>query len=78
MVSNTSYPITTGPITVTVGVGGTPGLYSTAINGGNGGNSVFGTITAVGGGGGGTENSASPNGNSGGSGGGGNGYSNGA
>ncbi|MEI7436694.1 MAG: right-handed parallel beta-helix repeat-containing protein, partial [bacterium] len=41
---------TTGPITVTVGMGGLHG--SAAITGKNGSNSVFGALTAIGGGGG--------------------------
>lgn len=52
----TSFSVSEGDITVTVGSGGTG---STALNvkGGNGQNSVFGSITAIGGGGGGSDNS---------------------
>jgi len=64
-VSATTYPIT-------VGGGGTAGLYSPAPStaGGDGSNSVFSTITSTGGGGGGAGAGASNNGRSGGSGGG--------
>lgn len=56
--------------TVTVGAGGASG-QSNAVKGSNGGNSVFGTITALGGGGGGayTDNGLGLNGGSGGGGG---------
>ena len=72
-----SYPITIGNITVTVGAGGTPGMAITnlSLNGGNGGNSSFGTLVATGGGGGGTLSAdnapANATGTNGGSGGGG-------
>jgi hypothetical protein len=47
-------PVTNGTsYTVTVGAAGTAGPSSTTPNGGNGQNSVFGNITAIGGGGGG-------------------------
>jgi hypothetical protein len=51
VVYNPSYLVTSGSYTVTVGAGGTPNALSNAW-GGNGENSVFGTITAIGGGGG--------------------------
>ncbi len=65
-----SYGVTAGSgVTVTIGAGGTSGqTVSTA--GGNGGNSVFGGLTALGGGGGGTYPSGQVNGLDGGSGGG--------
>jgi len=63
---NSSYAVTTGAITVTVGAGGTGGLYPTA--GTNGGNSVFGLITSTGGGRGGSQG-VGQNGGSGGGGG---------
>ena len=67
-VSVTGYPIT-------VGAGGGGGVVSPAVNGLNGSNSVFSTITSTGGGGGMTSNSSVPRGggNPGGSGGGGGG-----
>jgi hypothetical protein len=84
VISTTSYSVTAGsPITVTVGAGGTGapagnGNHATT-KGTNGGNSVFGTLTAIGGGAGGTSYYTFGNsfGNSGGSGGGGSGYNNG-
>jgi prepilin-type N-terminal cleavage/methylation domain-containing protein len=57
-------------ITVTVGSGGAAVPRDTYRPGNNGGNSVFGTITAVGGGGGGTCGASRGNGSAGGSGGG--------
>jgi hypothetical protein len=66
---NATYEVTPGTnYTVTVGGGGAPS-YSRGVNGGNGGNSVFGLLTAFGGGGGGGWDTGG--GNSGGSGGGG-------
>ena len=54
-------PITNGTsYTVTIGSGGTAGPSSTTPNGGNGQNSVFGNITAIGGGGAGGYGSGSP------------------
>jgi len=68
-VRNTSY-------TVTVGAGGSGGVYAWN-NGSNGSTSIFNTITTVGGGGGGNNNNDNPTaGNSGGSGGGGAGHDN--
>ena len=67
--TDTGFAVTAGsPITVTVGVGGT-GSVSLSVNGANGTNSVFSTITSIGGGGG-ASRSTSSNGNNGGSGGG--------
>ncbi len=66
MVYNSSYSITAGSYTVTVGAGGTYTYWYTAAN--NGGNSVFNDITAIGGGGGSSANQQ--NGGIGGSGGG--------
>jgi hypothetical protein len=51
VVYHPSYLVTSGSYTVTVGAGGTPNALSNGW-GGNGGNSVFGNITALGGGGG--------------------------
>jgi hypothetical protein len=51
LVYNPSYIVTSGSYTVTIGAGGTPNSASNGW-GGNGFNSVFGTITALGGGGG--------------------------
>jgi hypothetical protein len=68
----TSYPVTPGTnITVTVGNGGLAGGYGS--RGGNGQNSLFGSLTAIGGGGGGgyADGAATVIGASGGSGGGG-------
>ena len=61
------------PYTVTVGAGGAGQTNNSSTPGGNGGNSVFGSITALGGGGGGAgfANSSASNGAVGGSGGGG-------
>jgi hypothetical protein len=74
VVYHPSYLVTSGSYTVTVGAGGTPNVASNGW-GGNGANSVFGNITAIGGGGGarGNGDSSSPvyTGLSGGSGGGG-------
>ena len=71
--SGSSYPVTPGTISVTVGSGGSgaPAAAGDGGRGGNGGNSVFGSLTAIGGGGGGTYNGIT--GLSGGSGGGGGG-----
>ena len=57
--------------TVTVGGGGSSGIYNPGTHGGNGTNSVFGTLTAYGGGGGGNRDSGGKDGYGGGSGGGG-------
>lgn len=66
-VENTNFAVTPGAaVTVTVGTGGTS--QATKAKGGNGTNSVFGSLTAVGGGGGGWH--SDPTGNNGGSGGG--------
>ncbi len=66
----TSYTVTVG------GAGNSVSYSSNGVKGNNGGNSVFGTITAYGGGGGGSyTSSGATNGNSGGSGGGGGGLS---
>ena len=51
VVYHPSYLVTSGSYTVTVGAGGTPNAASNGW-GGNGANSVFGNITAIGGGGG--------------------------
>ncbi|WP_264521865.1 glycine-rich domain-containing protein [Flavobacterium sp. N1994] len=57
VVFSNAYTLTYGTYSVTVGNGGTsvtsPGIG--AVNGNNGGNSVFGTLTAIGGGGGGSD-----------------------
>ena len=66
---NSSYPVSTGSMNITVGSGGTGVLISPGQgNGANGKNSSFGSLIAVGGGGGGGYNGQS--GSSGGSGGG--------
>jgi len=58
----TGYSVTAGsPITVTIGAGGTPS-GNDATRGGNGQNSVFGSITSIGGGGGGSRNGSSAGG----------------
>jgi hypothetical protein len=73
LIYNSNFSVTPGSaVTVTVGDGGSGGTYSPNANGSNGGNSVFGSLTAIGGGGGGTY---ANNGNSGGSGGGANNWS---
>lgn len=84
VISNTRVSVTANtPITVTVGAGGTGAPAGTGghatTKGTNGGNSVFGSDTAIGGGAGGTSYYTFGNsfGNSGGSGGGGSGYNNG-
>ena len=74
VVYNPSFSVTSGTsYTVTVGTGGTAGSGPTPsiILGGNGGNSIFGTITAIGGGAGGSYASiiGAPGGSGGGSGG---------
>lgn len=76
VVYHSNYSVTPGNFyPVTVGAGGVPGIagggqsYAPIIAGANGGNSVFGNITALGGGGGGSQNGSA--GSSGGSGGGG-------
>ena len=63
----TGYAVTVGAYTVTIGAGGTGGA---AQHGGDGGNSVFDTITSVGGGGGGSNDDGQRDGRNGGSGGG--------
>lgn len=71
VIYNKSYSVTPGSaITVTIGNGGSPGSNNYT-SGGDGGNSVFGVLTAIGGGGGGHYNNN--NGRPGGSGGGGGG-----
>lgn len=51
VIYNASYAVTAStPITVTVGAGGVPSTDITPQAGTNGGNSVFGTLTAIGGG----------------------------
>ena len=69
---NSTFDVSGGPQTVTVGAGG-PGSSTRGIAGTSGGNSAFGTLTADGGGGGGSRygNNSGANGASGGSGGGG-------
>jgi len=67
LVYNPSFAVAPGTVTVTVGAGGIKSPVDSS-KGGNGGNSVFGSLTAIGGGGGGSENIAY--GSSGGSGGG--------
>jgi hypothetical protein len=65
IIYNSSFSVIPGnSYTVTVGAGGSPGV-STA-SGGNGNNSVFGTLTAIGGGGGGGANALGGTGGSGG------------
>ena len=77
---NSSYALTAGTVSVTVGAGGQGTTSSTGGGsgtiGGNGGSSIFAALTAVGGGGGGgcNPNTAIRNGASGGSGGGGSQY----
>lgn len=67
VVYNSNFSVTPGSaLTVTVGGGGSGGTYSPNANGSNGGNSVFGSITATGGGGGGTYANNGANGGSGG------------
>ncbi len=66
-----AFPVVPGTAyTVTVGGGGAAGSINTSQRGTNGGNSVFGSLTAIGGGGGGSDSGNQP-GLSGGSGGGG-------
>jgi len=69
-----NYPITATSYSITVGSGGASVNYSTngnaGIRGNNGGNSIFGTITAIGGGGGGAYPTSLMTGLNGGSGGG--------
>jgi len=60
---NSSFPITSGSYSVTVGSGG---AVSSVYNGGsNGGSSIFSSITAIGGGGGGSYNQPGPGSNGG-------------
>lgn len=57
VLTNPSYAVTPSSFAITVGGGGagSPGVYAaTPVSGSNGGNSVFGTMTAIGGGGGGS------------------------
>ena len=71
VIYNQKYPVTPGSsVSVTIGNGGSPGTNAYT-SGGDGGNSVFGVLTAIGGGGGGHYNNN--NGRPGGSGGGGGG-----
>jgi hypothetical protein len=75
LIYNTSYNAT-GNITVIVGTGGTGGIGTQPGSiAGNGTNSTFGTLTAIGGGGGSSVQSSGSAGGNGGSGGGGGGYS---
>lgn len=68
VIYNSSYAITPGNITVTIGAGGAAGTSGYTV-GGNGNNSVFGSLTAIGGGGGGAwSTQAAGNGGSGGGG----------
>ena len=84
VIDNTSYTLSPGTISVTVGGGGTGAPAFTNGNGGSntlatsGGNSVFGSLTAIGGGSGGTGDNSDGNalGAAGGSGGGASGYNN--
>jgi hypothetical protein len=70
VIYTSAYGVTAGTgITVTIGAGGTSGQTASTA-GGNGGNSVFGGLNALGGGGGGTYPSGQVNGLDGGSGGG--------
>jgi len=65
----TSQTVAAGQYTVTVGAGGIGTLTDSEVNGGNGGNSSFGSLTAsVGGGGAGYEGAAGSSGGSGGGG----------
>lgn len=57
VLTNPSYAVAPSTYAITVGGGGagSPGVYaSTPVSGSNGGNSIFGTLTAIGGGGGGS------------------------
>jgi len=74
LIYNSNFTVTPGSaLTVTVGAGGAG--VGGATRGNNGGNSVFGSLTAIGGGGGGTEGALNDRyGSPGGSGGGGGGY----
>ena len=76
LIYNSQYPVTPGQTyTVTVGAGGSSATSMPGTQGGNGGNSVFGNLTAIGGGGGGYYNTSSATlGSSGGSAGGNGGY----
>jgi hypothetical protein len=70
---NSSFAVTTSPISVTIGPGGNgaPGACAYATGGGtSGSNSVFSTLTALGGGGGGNYNNTTNGASAGGSGGG--------
>ena len=82
VIYNRNFAVTPGSaLTVTVGAGGTGKVYSVSNTAGdNGGNSVFGSLTAIGGGGGGNRDSSEvgKNGGSGGGGGGAEGGVNGA
>ena len=82
LIYNSNFSVTPGSaLTVTVGAGGTGKVYAVSNSAGdNGGNSVFGSLTAIGGGGGGNRdtNEVGKNGGSGGGGGGAEGGVNGA
>jgi len=82
LIYNNNFAVTPGSaLTVTVGAGGSGKVYSVSNSAGdNGGNSVFGSLTAIGGGGGGNRDSGEvgKNGGSGGGGGGSEGGINGA
>jgi hypothetical protein len=82
LIYNSNFAVTPGSaLTVTVGAGGTGKVYAVSNSAGdNGGNSVFGSLTATGGGGGGNRdtNEVGKNGGSGGGGGGAEGGVNGA
>lgn len=73
LIYNSSYVVAAGPVTVTVESGGTGGTMN-ADTATNGGNSVFGSLTAVGGGRGAYASPSNPAGFVGGSGGGGGAY----
>ena len=66
LIYNAAYAAVAGPLAVTVGAGGTGGHYVTT--GANGGNSIFGSITATGGGHGGTTDVGASGGSGGGGG----------
>jgi hypothetical protein len=69
LIYNSSFSVSTSPITVTVGAGGAGGAGNTSNNGSKGANSVFSSLTAIGGGGGGGRERAGSSGGSGGGGG---------
>jgi len=74
LIYKSSFVVTAQAYTVTVGAGGAGGIYSVPTAAVSGGNSVFGSITAIGGGAGAGSLSAVVNGTNGGSGGGGGGF----